>query len=204
MLKKNKLIKYFAVLLLIVSGMLILNSCYPGDELTAADTDVIATFFDPEVNFANKLTYAMPDSIARFDEEGNLVYEVGAYDQQILSKIEAELQEMGFTEVSDPATADVVVVSSVSKQTTVSGGCYSWWYSWYYPYYGWCYPVYYTYQTGTLLIVMVDPDYTESRTAMWVAAINGILEDTSAGILTRVQNSIDRAFLQSPYLGEGK
>jgi hypothetical protein len=39
---------------------------------------------------------------------------------------------------------------------------------------------------------------------MWVAAINGILEDTSAGILTRVQNSIDRAFLQSPYLGEGK
>jgi hypothetical protein len=51
---------------------------------------------------------------------------------------------------------------------------------------------------------MLDAKATEQKDALWVAAINGILEDTSAGISTRINNSINQAFTQSPYLGEGK
>ena len=51
---------------------------------------------------------------------------------------------------------------------------------------------------------MADPQNQESSDALWVAGINGILEDTSSGISTRLNNNIDQAFVQSPYLGEGK
>jgi hypothetical protein len=178
----------------------VLYSCYPGEELTPADTDLVATFYDKEANFSTKLTYAIRDSVTRLDEDGNPVFETGPYDQQAISKIKTNLNQAGFTEVNDPAAADVIVITFANKSTWVSGGCYSWWYSWYYPYYGWCYPVYYTYETGTMLIVMLDAKATEQKNALWVAAINGILEDTSAGIATRINNSIDQAFEQSPYL----
>jgi hypothetical protein len=47
---------------------------------------------------------------------------------------------------------------------------------------------------------MLDAKATEQKDALWVAAINGILEDTSAGILDRLYKAIDQAFTQSPYL----
>jgi hypothetical protein len=43
-------------------------------------------------------------------------------------------------------------------------------------------------------------DHDEQKNALWVAGINGILEDTSAGILDRIYKNIDQAFTQSPYL----
>jgi hypothetical protein len=45
-----------------------------------------------------------------------------------------------------------------------------------------------------------DPDY-EFVPVPWIAALNGILNDTSSGVSTRIENSIDQAFTQSPYLG---
>jgi Domain of unknown function (DUF4136) len=191
-------------LLILVSLVFALQSCYPGDEITPADTDIVATFYDKAANFDTKLTYAIRDSITRLDEDGNPVFEAGPYDAQIINKIKTNLDNTGFTEVANPSDADVIVFVAANNSTWVSGGCYSWWYSWYYPYYGWCYPVYYTYETGTLIIVMLDANATEQKDALWVATINGILEDSSAGILDRVYKGIDQAFTQSPYLGEGK
>lgn len=200
--KKNALRSL--LLMLFISICLILVSCYPGESLTPADTDLIATFFDKEADFATKLTYAIRDSVTRIDEDGNPVFEVGQYDQQAINRIKVNLDQSGFSEVADPAAADVIVITFANQSTWVSGGCYSWWYSWYYPYSGWCYPVYYTYETGTMIIVMLDANYNEQRDALWVASINGILQDTSTGIATRISNSIDQAFTQSPYLSEGK
>jgi len=176
-----------------------LYSCYPGDEITAEDTDLVATYYDKEANFSTKVTCAVRDSVIRLDEEGNPIFdETGQYDDQAISRIISNLEQAGFDTVKNPANADVFVFVLANKSTWVSGGCYSSWYSWYYPYYGWCYPVYYTYETGTLLIVMLDP--TEQKNALWVAGSNGILEDTSAGILDRIYKNIDQAFTQSPYL----
>jgi hypothetical protein len=198
--RKMSLIKTISLMLLFLALAVGLYSCYPGEELTPADTDIVATFFDKEANFATKLTYAIRDSVTRIDEDGNPVFEVGPYDQQGINRIKTNMNNAGFTEVANPADADVLIITFANKSTWVSGGCYSWWYSWYYTYYGWCYPVYYTYDTGTLLIVMLDTKATEQKDALWVAALNGILEDTSAGILDRLYKGIDQAFTQSPYL----
>lgn len=199
---KTSLRTTLSLMLLVLALAVVLQSCYPGEELTPADTDLIATFFDKEADFSTKLTYAIRDSVTRIDEDGNPVFETGPYDQQAINRIKTNLDQAGFSEVADPAAADVIIITFANQSTWVSGGCYSWWYSWYYPYYGWCYPVYYTYQTGTLLIVMLDANYTEQKDALWVAAINGILEDTPTGISTRLNNSIDQAFEQSPYLNK--
>lgn len=194
-----------SLIIFIATLVIVLQSCYPGDELTYSDTDIVATFYDKEANFATKTTYAIPDTIYRLDDEGNPKVEPGANDQSIINKIKDELENYGFTEAATPADADVIVFSVITTSSWVSGGCYyDWWYGWWYPYYGWCYPVYYTYDTGTLLIAMLDNDATEARTGLWVAAMNGLLGDSNSGTLSRVYSGIDQAFSQSPYLGEGK
>ena len=35
---------------------------------------------------------------------------------------------------------------------------------------------------------------------MWLAGINGLLDDTSLGLVERIQDAITQAFTQSPYL----
>lgn len=194
-----------SLIIFIAAAIVVLQSCYPGDELTYSDTDIVATFYDKEADFSTKLTYAMPDTIYRLDDEGNPIVDVGANDQNIIDKVKDELEGYGFTEAATPAAADVIVFSVITTTSWVSGGCYyDWWYGWWYPYYGWCYPVYYTYDTGTLLIAMLDNDATEARTGLWVAAMNGLLGDSNAGTLSRVSAGIEQAFSQSPYLGAGK
>jgi len=200
--RKMSLIKTISIMLLFLALAVGLYSCYPGDEITAADTDLVATFFDKEADFSTKLTFSMPDEIIRLDDEGNPINDPGVNDQLALNRIKSNLVQAGFTEITDPDSItnvpDVLLIAFANQSTWVSGGCYSSWYSWYYPYYGWCYPVYYTYDIGTLIIVMLDPN--ESKNALWVAALNGILEDTNAGIADRLTDGIDQAFTQSPYL----
>lgn len=194
-----------SLIIFITAAIVVLQSCYPGDELTYSDTDIVATFYDKDANFATKTTYAIPDTIYRLDDEGKPVVDPGANDQNILNKIKSELNAYGFSEAASPAAADVIIISLISQSTWVSGGCYyDWWYGWWYPYYGWCYPVYYTYDTGTLLIAMLDNDVTEASSGLWVAAMNGLLGDSNSGTLSRVNNGIEQAFKQSPYLGAGK
>jgi len=202
--KMNRFLFRFIFFLLFTSFGFLFNSCYPGETLTAADSDVIATFFNPNADFSTKMTYAIPDSIDRIDKDGNPVSDPGPFDAQIISRIKQNLNGLGFTEQQNPANADVLVVAFINKTTWASGGCYPWGYGWWYPYPGYCYPVVYTYSTGTLLIVMADRQSQGSTDALWVAGINGLLEDTSSGIATRLVNNINQAFKQSPYLGNGK
>lgn len=198
-----------SLLLLFASAAIILQSCYPGDELTYSDTDIVATFYDKEADFSTKLTYAMPDEIYRLDENGDPISDPGPNDQAAMNKIKDELDAYGFTEIQNPDTLtnkpDVLIVAIVTTTSWVSGGCYyDWWYGWWYPYYGWCYPVYYTYDTGTLLVAMLDNSATEARTGLWVATMNGLLGDSNSSTLSRINSGIEQAFSQSPYLGTGK
>lgn len=199
--RKMSLIKTISIVLLFLALAVGLYSCYPGDAITAADTDIVATFFDKEADFSSKSTFSIPDEIIRLDENGDPINDPGVNDQLVLNRIKSNFDQAGFIEILDPDSTnvpDVLVIAFANQSTWVSGGCYSSWYSWYYPYYGWCYPVYYSYDIGTLLIVMIDP--VEQKNALWVAALNGILEDTNAGIADRVTKGIDQAFTQSPYL----
>ena len=112
--------------------------------------------------------------------------------------------QLGYTKVVNPADADVLILPFVSSTTWISGGCYYYWDYWY-PYPGYCYPVAYTYTTGSLVIAMSDQNNSDETNALWVAGINGLMsESTTADISVRIDTNIDQAFRQSPYLGEGK
>jgi hypothetical protein len=185
-----------------------LQSCYPGDELTYSDTDIVATFYDEEADFSNYDTYIMSDTVYTFDDESQSLIpndDISPTNKAtILNGIENNLEDIGFNSTSNPTDADVVIAVIATSSTWVGGGCYSGYWSYWYPYYGWCYPVYYTYDTGTIIIAMIDRTVIDDKPGLWIAAINGLLDDTSAGLESRINNNIDQAFDQSPYLGEGK
>jgi len=195
-----------SIIIFIAAAIFILQSCYPGDELTYSDTDIVATFYDKNADFSNYDTYIMSDTIYTFDDESQSLIpsdDISLTNKTtILNGIESNLEDVGFTSTSNPLDADVVIAAIVTSSTWVGGGCYSGYWSYWYPYYGWCYPVYYTYDTGTIIIAMIDKTTTEDRPGLWIAAINGLLGDTSAELQSRINQNIDQAFSQSPYLGE--
>ncbi len=194
------------IIFLLVTGFsLLLVSCYPGEPLSPSDTDVVVTFRDKNADFSNKSTYAMPDSVIYVVKKDSVVFLEANLANQILSAIDNNMQQYGYNKVDNPNQADVVIVALATKTTWVAGSCYPWYWDWWWGYPGWCYPVAYTYNTGTILIVMVDAHQQGdvSRNALWVAGLNGLL-DTASNSQARINRAIDQAFRQSPYLGEGK
>ena len=195
-------------LLFLSASVIVLQSCYPYDDLTPEDTDVVVTFYDNGTNFTNLVTYAIPDTIYTFNSSGDIVPSEdisSSSANQILTSLNNNLQESGFTpQQGNQADADVHVFALVTSSTWVSGGCYGGYWSYWYPYYGWCYPVAYTYTTGSLFVVMLNPAKTGDSQAVWFAGVNGILSSTNASIASRINSDIDQAFNQSPYLRGSK
>jgi len=192
-------------------------ACYP-DRSVDSTTEFasVTTLFDKEASFETVTKYALPDTVLYVPK---LEDEVPAATQAaILSSIRTNLNQLGWTEVTNPRTTavDVYVVATVTSETSTYWvywwdywGWYPYWpvgwtgasSSWYYP--GYWYP--YSYTTGTVLIGMADarPTVTDGRIPlMWSAGVNGVLADqgTNVSIATA---AIDQAFQQSPYLSGG-
>jgi hypothetical protein len=204
---------YGGVLLILAASLLV--SCYPGDELTVSETDVVLTVFNENTDFATVETYAMPDTIIHLvgeDDEDDITR---IHDQTILDQIRFNLDALGFTEVADPAAADVHVLTSVSVRDYTGyayyGGWWGYWYGYYPPGWGW-YPYYpsggvaYSYSIGTIFIIMTDPPHVTPEgnpvAPIWIAGLNGLADTGTNG--QRIENGINQAFAQSLYLGEGK
>lgn len=202
---------------LAIASLLILGACYPGDQLTIEEADVVVTIYDVDADFAAFSTYAMPDSIVHIVTENGIDDISRAFDTEILAEVESNLLQLGFTEVALPADADVLMLVAITAREEIGYSGYGWggYWGWYAPYppgwgWGW-YPWYgggttlYTYRTGTLFMQMLDPARADSSAAkvptVWAGALNGIVDDA---VEERVLEGIDQAFAQSPYLGEGK
>jgi len=192
--------------LAIIASLSFLWGCYPDGAEYYEETDIVYTNYDKKFDFRSKGTYSMPDSIVKIT--GNLVegeepeFVKEPYNTQVLNRIEDNMTKMGYTRTEDPANADLVLLPAVWTNTTVYY-YYNYW-CWYYPYYcgwgwGWYYPSYSTVTTGTLLMTLVtdDANYVEP-TNVWTAAANGLM--SGYGDITRINNAIDQAFKQSPYL----
>jgi hypothetical protein len=110
------------------------------------------------------------------------------------------MENLGWTETDDSENADVVLLPAVWSNTTVFYW-YDYW-CWYAPWYcgwGWGYPSVSSYTTGTLVMTLVaDGDNYIDPARVWTAAANGLL--SGAVNTSRVNNAIDQAFEQSPYL----
>ncbi|MGD9400638.1 MAG: DUF4136 domain-containing protein [bacterium] len=199
--------------------LLLLCSCYPSSDFNSvADYDVVLTLYDEEQDFNEYVTYYMEDTVYHYRDpedtsDDNLSR---AHDALIIATIKSNMNDLGYQFKADADSADP------SDLYIVVGASSSDWYSVWYPYYPsypgwgwwgpgwwWGYPgppqVSYAYTTGTLSIDMwdaknADEDY-EIVPVPWAATVNGILNDKSAGVGNRIEDSVNQAFAQSPYLG---
>jgi len=198
-----------------------MSACYPSPgSLTTSDLDVVATVFDDEVDFSANSTFSMPDSVVHLVGEGDRDDVSREFDDLILAEVAKGLTDMGYTRdtVEDKdKPADVIVFVSVT--TTQWAGYvgypwypgWGWWGGWpgYGPGWGPGYPWYgggavYTYETGTLLVDMIDPgradEGTEEIGTVWIGALNGLLSSSSSGTATRLTTGIRQMYAQSAYL----
>jgi hypothetical protein len=187
-----------------VALLFLMAGCYPDGAEYYEDTDVVYTNHNDKYDFNSKGTYSIPDKIVKITgelkdgEDPEFVKE--PYNTQILQKIKSNMTALGYTKVTDPATADLVLFPAVWTNTTITY-YYDYW-CWYYPYYcgwGWGYPTVSSYTTGTLLMTLVaDGEEFVQSTNVWTAAANGLLSGYYD--VNRVNKAIDQAFKQSPYL----
>lgn len=195
---------FAGVLLLLV---LTAVSCQPFRYDDSAKYDVVLTLYDKTAAFDSYATFAMPDELVEIGDDIDVTHE---YDAQIIARIRGNLLARGYTEVSDPETADLVVLPGVTTTEYSVSGCYYWWdyWCWYYPCYpggGWCYPAPgsgYTYTVGTIVVLMldresIDPDAGTGK-VLWTATLGGLLKGSIT--LNTILTNVDQAFLQSPYL----
>lgn len=200
--------------ILFMLGAFSLWGCYPAGPDYYEDLDVVITYHNPDYDFSVKSTFSMPDSIPKIT--GNLKegddpeFIPPEYADQILERIEINMNALGWDRVDIEDDPDVYLIPS-SYETEYLYYWYDYWWWWwgdYYPgwgwggYPGWGYPVYgSSYKTGTLLMTMIDPEEEGADgdpIVQWSGATNGLLSSKFSS--TRVNNAIDKAFNQSPYL----
>ncbi len=191
---------------------LLFAGCYPQTPDYIEEYDIIFTDYQPEFDFKSALTYSVPDSVVLITgdlgqgEEPEMLDPY--YGDLIVAQIRENMDARGWTEVAATANPDVILLPSVNKTTYSYTYYYGGYWGWYYPYYGYGYgyPTYTTtYQTGTLLIQMNDPNETSGTgnvPIVWISAINGLAEGSQASITNRILSYIDQAFVQSEYLNK--
>ena len=202
-----------------LSGMLLtvaLIGCYPNDDLTLSELDIVATNYDDDY-FSRKSPsiYLMPDTVVQIGDGDPNDPQLNRRQMDfILDQVERNFSALGYDRIDEATLGrqpDVVVTVSVLVTRVTGGDCIPWypWWGWYpwYPGWGWgagyCYPVYiYSYDTGTLVIDMITPEETVDDTfkRVWNAGINGLVRSSVDGNQAFVTQTIDKAFEQSPYL----
>lgn len=215
--------------LLGVAGLFIsafFTSCYPGDDVSYSDLDLVVTAYDTEVDFTQLKTYYLFDSVVHIKDTldvGSNVDIPRDFDGMILNLVKQNMSDYGYDLVEDPQNnpPDVAITVSAmaSKNTYVYSYYpyyyYGWGWGWYYKdtdYYGWgwYYPPYWggtyvsSYTTGTLIMGMHDvrnatPE-TDSIPIIWTGDINGLMGSSASTSQTRLNYTINKAFEQSPYL----
>ncbi len=199
-------------------------ACHPGEPTNASELDLVATAHDDSVNFGAIQTFVMPDSVVAIVPPESVATALPFnhdYDDLILNGVAEHLAALGYTRLPtfDPDNPPDVVVTirGIAVRNTDVYVSYPWWGYW--GWYGWpcCYgpgwgvgyPIVTAveYDVGTIVVDMwdrrrTDESQTEGRVpAIWVAALRGLLTDSPADAPFRIDQAIDRAFAQSPYLG---
>jgi len=197
MQRAAKLIAGWALALAPLAGL----GCYP-DRLDSTDFDAVATLRDTTAAFGSATTFALADSVVHLVPPGETDDLSRVYDAQVLARIRTNMTAAGYTEVANPALADLTVVALATTSTYYGYYWDSWcgYYGWWYPSYGCGYPNYwyaYDYTVGTLLIGMADRRLMTNNKApmIWFAGLSGLLDQGAS--VTRLNTAIDQAFEQS-------
>ncbi len=228
MLKTQLLVKILMVLF-VSSGIMMLSSCYPDDNLSVSETDVIMTGYYDSVDFKSLKTYIMSDTVypVRDDTSDHSLIK---YNDDIIHSIASNMASYGYTRVYDTALG-LPNVKIKSASITVKNISVGYWYP-YYPGWGWrmgyksgprstefyrpgFYPGFYppgywppqpyytSYTTGTLLIEMANP---EDHRIVGIDTIVPVYWSAGInGVLTnsdkdRIIELIDKSFELSPQI----
>jgi hypothetical protein len=199
------------------------TACYPGDDVSYSDLDLLITDYDVKTNFASLSTYYMPDSVVHLKDTLDPSSNVDVshdLDDFVLQKVRANMSAYGYTAEAEPSIHKPDIFLTVSVMATKNYNVYyyypyywGWGWGWYYKstdYWGWYYPpgwggTYVTsYTVGTLVMTMHDirnaTATTDTIPTIWTGAMNGLLGSSSSATKNRVEYNIDQAFTQSPYL----
>ena len=203
---KKVLYPLFAVMLV---------ACNEGPDLKElVRSMVVQTSFARNINFSAYSTFYMPsDTLGLVSNVSDDTLIVGEYAQGVTARVRAKVTTSGFSFVDRDQDPDLAVNtyvvdnSGVFQQVTYPNYYYGYpgyYYSGYYGYGGYYnYPVVqsYSYQSGILVIELIDlknrtPD--NKLQVVWVANIGDVY--TSTDPYVKVLEAIDQAFRQSPYL----
>ena len=204
----------------IIAVSVLLTSCYSEpDSKKLYDELVVTTSFDPEADFGSYGTFAMPtDTIGLVSETSSdtiITSSESEFPRPVLDAIRYNMISRGFTRVTRNENPDlginVVVVNdfNVFQQVIYPDPYYypGSYYSGYYGYNSWYYYPFvntYAYNTGVLIIELVD---LKNRTAdnkvrvVWTAYLGDIYSTIS--LIDQTEAGIDQAFKQSTYI-QGK
>ena len=203
--------------LLVLALAAAMTGCYPDQITSTTQLASVTTLVDSQAPLRNARTFALPDTIIHsmsLTGAGPGVI-TRAGDAEILGAIRSSLLSLGWQEVTNVSAQrpDVVVLTAVLEQTNTGVAYADWWANWSWwpgwpatfgPEWVWASPVNavaFTYQTGTLLITMLDLQHANTARKrvplLWAAGVSGVLTTSSFnGALA----GIDQAFAQSPYL----
>jgi len=213
---------YGLILLALGGGAALLTACHPDEPTAVSELDVVATAHDDTTNFAGITTYAMPDSVVEIVPPESVATTPPfnhAFDRQILDSVASKLNALGYTrlpsyDANNPPDVVVTIKGIVVRNTDIYVS-YPWWGYWgwwgwpccYGPGWGVGYPIVTAtqYDVGTVAVDMWDvrrSDPVAMRVpAVWTAALRGLVEGSPLDTPARIDQAINRAFDQSPYLG---
>jgi hypothetical protein len=209
--------KNFIWFLLLVG--IVVTACQPEpDAKKLLDDLVVSTNYDTDADFNSYLTYSLPtDTIGYVSnvvgDDTIVVAKNSAFPRPVLQAVQSNLDQRGFARVEKSANPDlgvnVLVVNdfNVFQQVVYPGGYYGpgSYYSGYYGYSGYySYPYIntYAYNTGLLVVEIVD---LKNRTpdnkvkVIWSAYMGDIYSTLDR--IPQTVTALDQAFQQSQYIG---
>lgn len=188
------------------------------DSAELVDELVVSTNFDPDASFEAYTTYAIPTDTIGFVSNNSsdtiIVFPESSFPRTVLNSIKSNLESRGYTRVDRDEDPDlginVMVVNDFNVfQDIVYPDYYGYpgnYYSGYYGYggyYSYPYVNTYAYNTGVLIIEMVD---LKNRTpdnkvkVVWDAYLGDVYSTLDRE--AQSTEGIDQAFIQSPYIGK--
>lgn len=197
-------------------------SCYPGGPEYYSDYDVVITNQYEDYDYSQNKTYFMPDTLVHMvdPEEEDVIDH--SKDYIVLNQIRANMANYGYQRVNADTLADVILFGSVMVSSNYNiyydyGWNYYWgWYPWspgwgwggggyYWPCCGGGWPVVTSYDKGTVIVEMIDPDgdipdADSNGVGIWLGAANGILSSSTINNTERTKNMLDQMFINSDYL----
>jgi hypothetical protein len=184
------------------------------DELKLFDQFVVSTNYDENADFGSYLTYYIPTDtiglVSNIPSDDTII--VGSnYARPVINQVKTNLNARGYQYVDIDESPDLAVNAYVLKNLNIfqdiiypGYGYPGYYYPGYYGYYGYYYYPYvqtYAYNTGVLVLEIVDLKNVTPQnevTVIWNAYLGDVF--SAVNLSQQTLDAIDQAFRQSTYL----